>query len=291
MSSFIFDKDYQLVSWKGKTFNQITTTYQRNKNTGNANLFNAGPVKLYRKGIAVPDISSCSRNIISIDELNQPGGSIVIPVGEKYFGLVNTLDLKLPNTSYERPGLCNMNNTVNLCPAANAKRRVRSAGMIKKNTSNISANYYTNSQQYLQSRSRTFSQNQYNYIKLGNPNAKPGDPLSQHNTYYPNSSFIALDSSCVYIPPVYYKPSNSEFASQGGVSSSERTLRKVYNTITTNASVYRKAYGSQVADALAYGVPTPGYTVKDTIGYPNTNVPIIKPDGKLRSCSTYVYRM
>jgi hypothetical protein len=292
MSSFIFDKNYQTVSWKGKTFNQITTTYQQNKNTGKANLFNAGPVKQYRKEIAINDISSCSRSMISIDEINRPGGSIIAPDGAKnYYGLVNVLDFNLTYNSYERPGICNMNDSVNLCPAANAKRRVRSSGMIKKNTSTLSKNYYTNSQQYLQSRTKTFSQNQFNYIKLGDPNAKPGDPASQKNTYYPNSPFTLVDSSCVSIPPVYYKPSNSEFARQGGVSSSERTARKIYNTITSNASLYRKAYGSQVADALAYGVPTPGYTIKDAIGYPNTKTPVITADGTLRSCDIHIYRM
>ena len=167
--------------------------------------------------------------------------------------------------------------------------------MIKKNSSNISKNYYTGTNQYLQSRSKTFAQNQYNYIQLSapgaNPSANPGDAYSLQNVYYPNSVSISLDSSCVNVPPVYYKPSNNTFATQGAVSSSDRTTRKIYNTITSNASLYKKVYGPQTADALAYGVPGPGYTVKDTIGYQNTKTPVVMPNGDLRSCITHVYRM
>jgi hypothetical protein len=283
------------ISWKGQTFNQITTNYKQNKNSGRSNLFNAPPIKLYRKEIAYDASSSttCSRRMVSIDEINQPGGSIIQPIGgQNYNGLVNTLDFNLTTNASERPGLC---NDANYCQENNARRRVRSAGMIKKNGPNISKNYYTDTQGYLKSRTKTFSQNQYNYIQLAaanaNPNAKPGDAYSTQNIYYPNSAFISLDTSCVYVPPVYYKPSNNEFATQGAVTSSARTVRKVYNTVTKNASMLNQAYGAQTADALAYGVPNPAYTIKDTIGYPNTKTPIIKPDGSLRSCNSYVYRM
>lgn len=296
MSSFNFDKNYRFFPWKGQTFNQITTNYQRNANTGKANLFNAPPIKLYRKEIASTGTitNNCSSKRISIDELNSPGGSIILPIGsQNTYGLVNTLDFNLTKNASERPGLC---NDAYICQANNAKKRVRSAGMVrKKNTSNPSKNYYTSTNGYLQSRAKTFTQNQYNYLRLGspgaNPNAKPGDPNSTQNMYYPNSAFVILDSNCTNVPTVYYKPNNNEFAKQGAVSSSDRTLRKVYNTITSNASAYRSSYGSQTADALAYGVPTPGYTIKDIVGYPNTKVPVIKPDGTLRSCGTYIYRM
>jgi hypothetical protein len=251
---------------------------------------------LYRKEIAsIRPLTSnfCSKQMISIDEINQPGGSIIKPDGgQNYYGLVNTLDFNLTNDASQRPVLCHVNA---LCQENNAKRRVRSAGMIKKNGSSINKNYYTNSHQYLQSRTKTFRQNQYNYIQLAapgaTPSAKPGDAYATHNIYYPNSVFIALDNSCAYFPPVYYKPNNNQFATQGGVSSSDRTLRKAYNTITKNGSIYSTTYGAQVGDALAYGVPSPGYTVKNTIGFPNTKTPVVKPDGTVQSCNTHIYRL
>ena len=55
--------------------------------------------------------------------------------------------------------------------------------------------------------------------------------------------------------PVYYKPNNFNYNTQGAVDSSARMARLKYNAITDNASKYMNAFGSQVANALAYGVP------------------------------------
>ena len=46
----------------------------------------------------------------------------------------------------------------------------------------------------------------------------------------------------------------------------------------------RTAYGQHTANALAYGVPINGYTIKDKIGYPNTCTPIILSDGTMKKC-------
>ena len=61
-------------------------------------------------------------------------------------------------------------------------------------------------------------------------------------------------------PTLIYKPNNYQFAQQGAVSSSSLVTRKKYNTITTAASSYTSSYGLHVANALAYGVPSNGYT-------------------------------
>jgi hypothetical protein len=89
-----------------------------------------------------------------------------------------------------------------------------------------------------------------------------------------------------YYLPIYYKPSNSKFAHQGAVSSSDRLTRKKYDTITTAANTLRTAFGSQTTDALAYGVPAPGYTLKNVTGYPLIRTPVInKYNGQLAKCS------
>ena len=72
---------------------------------------------------------------------------------------------------------------------------------------------------------------------------------------------------------LYYKPNNSQFATQGAVSSSDLVLRKRYNTITDSAASFRNALGQSISNALAYGVPANGYTVKDKIGYPMKKTP------------------
>ena len=72
---------------------------------------------------------------------------------------------------------------------------------------------------------------------------------------------------------VYYKPNNSQYAQQGAVSASSLITRLKYNTITNNSYKYQAAYGMAMANALAYGVPEGGYTIKDKIGYPVKQTP------------------
>ena len=85
--------------------------------------------------------------------------------------------------------------------------------------------------------------------------------------------------------PIYYKPSNPNFAQQGGVSCSTSTLKTKYDTVTNNASIFTKAYGLAVGNELAYGVPPGGYTVKDKTGFPIKSTPkFSKVDGSLIVC-------
>ena len=84
---------------------------------------------------------------------------------------------------------------------------------------------------------------------------------------------------------LHYKPNNYQFAQQGAVSSSDLIARRRYNTITDAASSYKSAYGLHVANALAYGVPANGYTVKDKIGYPNKKTPSVGKDGVYKECT------
>ena len=276
---------YPLVSWKGQTLNQITSTItpngKINKNIvlSNRNLMMPRPLKLYRREIAANvEISKCSDRISSsIDVFDQPGGSIINSEATQQNGLVNTIDDLFPNNTCQRPGTCEPF----LSDTKTALRRVRSSGMIKRQF-DISKNndtYYTNNKQYLISRNIAFEKNQYNYLKEGNSSAKPGDSVSKDNTYRSNDM-----NNCVY-----YKPSNPQFASQGGVSSGEVTLRNKYNTIQTSAATMGSVYGNGVADALSYGVSeniyTSAYTQKDKKGYPVQKYPKFTKTGEMRSCS------
>jgi len=222
-----------IISWKGKTFTQITSSikknsgnvtgstvtnsvYKKGKFVGNLtthpNFFLPNPLKIYRREIAnIIDMSNCyQRSSIKIDEFNRPGGSIVNTSVSEINGLVNTLDFTLQNNTCEDPGTC----SVFLSPADNARRRCRSSGMIKKtyNPANNFSSYYTDSKQYLVSRNKTFLQNQYNYIRAGNPLLKPSTGLAAANIYSPNGlpvcpKFqIATDSSFSYqwVDGIYY---------------------------------------------------------------------------------------
>ena len=499
MSARLNMNEIRYFPWKGRTFNQITSTIQMNKGiiVGTDNYLRSRPLKIHRREIVTNAVGVCnSRLSTSIDLFDQPNGTIVNSksVGnQSNNGLVNTLDLNNPNNRTEAFGTCTANKSV----ADNARRRVRSSGNIKRQF-DISTNtnsYCTSTNQYLVSRSRTFQQNQYHYIRKGDARAKPGDSLSSQNTYsstgecppnfliptpfsfkyqwinglefsvdfpsgyynvntlndkfkdvmvnnlhylvrqdtksaifllniaynnilnkielqsykmnniiqnekyytypldpvqissvfqtswiipepliagntrydvtlmpvfiipnnpilesaigftagrYPNYRIVtgndtnepnvtkypinpentqnpvyppiieidnitdtttSLDSSYegsnsfeVFVSStspelkpayraVHYKPSNPGFATQGGVSSGEVTSKARYNAITTSAGSFYNSMGSQVANALAYGVPSNGYTIKDKMGYPNNSTPVFsKYSDEVRNC-------
>lgn len=447
----------EIISWKGRTFNQITSYIRKNGGVNSTvnvgtNIFKNLPLKIYRREIAVPTETNCKQgHAISIDLLNAPGGSITnsaVNAG----GLVNTIDFNLTENSSERPGsACD-----NVCASAgssqsNALRRLRSGGMIKKqfDISTSKQTYYTNSQQYINSRNRGFNQNQFYYTRLGNSSSKPGDSLSTNNIYATNTltdckkfyisaattfqytwvnqptvvddvnttppttvtvnvpagyynindindvlhnamivnnhyyreldnqtkvflinfalnnssglveltispisasivtanhygkalitTELAVTETTAWTTPnttttpqiailnngfntvigfgaavypttntnivvttfngssapllqpegnrVYYKPNNPQFAQQGAVTSSSKIARKRYDTITNSASSYRTAFGLHVANALAYGVPANGYTIKDKLGYPNKSTPKVTTTGEMRLCN------
>ena len=191
MSARLNMNELSLVSWKGRTFNQISSFIKKNSNINSSirNTFSANPLKIYRREIANKTvINNCNpRTSVKIDIINMPNGSINNVANVPYNGLVNTIDINQTSISSEHPGSCTSCSVVGT-PADNARRRVRSSGMIKRkySTSNNESGYYTNSNQYLNSRNRTFQQNQFNYIKYGDFTAKPGDSLSALNVYAPN---------------------------------------------------------------------------------------------------------
>lgn len=456
----------EIVSWKGQTFNQISSSIRKNGEVnpnltiGNNIFAKRGglPLKLYRREINVPAEQSCNqRTSTRLSLINAPGGTITnSAIKDDVGGLVNTVHFNLTENSSERPGSkCDSECSKIGNTQSNALRRLRSGGMIKKqfDLSNDKQTYYTNTQQYIHSRNRSFNQNQYYYIRSGNSDATPGDSLSANNiystntltdckkfynseistfkykwvneptivenvnttlpaivevtvpvgyydvsdlnnllhntmienlhyyrrldnqskifllnftyngttnkidltaspisttivtsnvygkalelgelgvletdkwstpttatvpqiqvldnhfkniigfsanpdenTFYPSASATSIDvitSSTVtpLIQPrynrVYYKPNNPKFAQQGAVSSGSRIARKKYDTITNSASSYTTAYGLHVANALAYGVPANGYTIKDKLGYPNPNTPVVTSTGEMRLC-------
>ena len=110
-------------------------------------------------------------------------------------------------------------------------------------------------------------------------------------TYPPNGTTTATTTVSTSPPAmtpsgqrVYYKPNNPQFAQQGAVTSSSKIARKRYDTIINSASSYTNAFGLHVANALAYGVPANGYTIKDKIGYPNKSTPVVTTTGEMRFC-------
>ena len=467
------------ISWKGKTFNQVVAGLKKNTNTFSTTsykgFFLAPPLKHYRREIANTNANCKTRANVPLDAFFQPGGTIDNTKSTVPPTYVSEFNLTVNDT--ERPtGVC---DTVACSKSADAKRRVRSSGNIKRKFTASNDTYYTSNTEYLISRNRTVKQNEVFSIRYGNPTYKPGSPDSIPNIYTPNginhcakASFKGFSSTPLFqyqwldatvydfniadgnydigelvslfqtvlvarghyytdtmngsklflfnfaydvlsaklqlqcfatdttihpdsryilpngavwvkpsgtiVPvirilnnafqtilgitagnyppadigantsgqrnqtqpltrlsgytgiiyniyntayienpvingynavypgyvrgnqfktgtinptigtpyvPLYYKPSNSKFASQGGVDSSARLTRLKYDTVTNSANTFMTAYGKQTANALAYGVQSPGYTIKDKIGYSAANIPTVNR-GVITACDT-----
>lgn len=283
MAAIIQMNKIPIVQWKGQTFDQIHSTIKKNdlkdySVSGDRLKFKANPLKIYRREIANTNANNCNvRTSTRIDIVNQPNGTIINSSATVKNGLVSTVDNNIPNNNCEKYEKC----SVILSPEQKAKNRVRSSGMVRK-TNTIDKpmqNYYTNTKQYLESRSMNFEKNQYNFLQTGDATTKPGSNPAFSNTYTTNGI-----NTCK--KDVYYKPSNPQFAKQGAVTSSDLILRKKYNSITNSAVLYRNALGQSVGNALAYGVPLGGYTTKDKLGYPLKQTPTFKKhSSEMQKCT------
>lgn len=444
------------ISWKGKTLTQITSQIQKNNRNDSIisrqNLFHPQPLKIYRREMVTGrnNHAMCnSRNSASITELNMPNGYGVTTHEIGHASLVHVLEANVTQNLSQNGDCTNQN--AHVCTADNARRRVRSSGMFKpafKPQNNNDNTYFTNTNQYLVSRNRTFKQNQYSHIRKGESSLMPNGTQYNTNVYSPNglshckrtqiitgvndtfyylwttfdattpniesvilnpetatncfkvtippgyktfediqtafyavliqnshyyidtrtatkvlllkmifnvvenkielqsfsenildsntgvyrksdgiipaltagyteykrpifyfpenSGFASMVGLASYTPSfypniyggtnlsnesvgylsntsigifplyniLYYKPSNTRFATQGAVSASSRILRVKYDTITNNGYIYQKTFGSSVASAMSYGVSGVTYTIKDKIGYPNKRTPI-----------------
>lgn len=281
--------------WKGKTFSQVSSILQKNQSNDTAKssrlFFRALPNKIYRREIvSVTNPKNGGGGEKVSLTMDIPGGTIVNTKSILCEGRIGTIDLNYDEskTALQCSSGCNsyLNNDTSqrnskyiqsLSLQDNARRRVRSSGMMRprfKENRNGQADNYASAGQYLHSRNKTFQQNQFSNLRIGDSSAIPGSTASQDNKYASNTiQYCNSSSSQTNYVPVYYKPSNSKFAQQGAVDAGCRLTRLKYDTITRSGNSMREAYGPSTANALAYGVPANGYTIKDKIGYPNICTP------------------
>ena len=260
------------VSWKGKTFNQVTSFTKQNiytlsqTNKVNINIFKPTPLKLYRKEIASKTISTgSSRRSSSIQDFERPNGYIISsPVNSdgNCVAVNNSLDINISKSKYDNGTSTELSANPNICfsHVDNARRRCRSGGSAIKqyDITDRKRNYYTSSSQYLYDRNKTFDQNMFKYQSV-------------------------FQTDCDK-PTV--KPSNGRFKTQGGVSASDYIARTRYEEIKTAADRTANAYGSETANALAYGVNHTSYTKKDQIGFSINPTPIVdRITGEVKKCA------
>jgi len=155
-------KNVPYISWKSQTFQQVSSSIQKNNPTGNiaiGNIISKNscsktslpirpvkkplPLKIYRRELTIYDpikplknpVVCNPRTSLNIDLLNSPNGYLVVPNGTPTSGINSTLDLKTTNDKIGLPPGCSASlqqNGVCFDAGQNSLRRVRSAGMITK---------------------------------------------------------------------------------------------------------------------------------------------------------------
>lgn len=308
MSALLNLNQIRYVSWKGKTLDEVVSRVQKNKN----NQFNmqiqqfmqAQPLKLYRKEIANKPSSICNaRTSVKIDTINMPGSTHVSesPYSHSGNGLVGTLHINETTTTSENPPACQ--DSCIFSPEMNARRRVRSSGMIPKKH-NIHKNndkYHTSTKEYLVSRNRTIKQNEYNYIRKGNSGVEPGTGLSKSNIYSPaglshcyqpevseshnnnHFQYLWLDGVTydVFIPDGKY-----DVESLNQIFRNQMTLNKHYYIDSAGEKVFLMniSYNNLTEQVILYATPdvlqdtypAPSYTVPAATSW-LTSVPYVAP--------------
>ena len=158
-----------------------------------------------------------------------------------------------PNNTYITDNPIPATETAKWC--CNAERKARR--MVRPASTNLSKNYFTRHTEYMYNRCQTYDQRVFNFYKgstevdpIVGAAAKPGTPLSLSNFYvaqcYPNTDYEPQLKGC---QRVIYKPSNPQFAVEGGVESSARTLKLGLTTIEKSIALNRRGYKNAMANA------------------------------------------
>ena len=215
MSNYPIGFPQKLGIWKGKTLYEVVATIQKNSTNASSLSTNqirrAMPLKIYRKEIHNIKNQTLAKNCsgrisTKIADIDMPGSTIVSEISKSYSnGLVNTLDINQTTLSAEN-GSCNAPLAC-FSPAYNARKRVRSAGMIprKYDINKNNDTYNSSTQQYLTSRNMTIKQNEFHYIRKGNSGFMPGPGLGSSNIYSPGGL-----SHC-YQPFISISNNNNKF--------------------------------------------------------------------------------
>jgi hypothetical protein len=235
----------------------IYVTKQLNSSTGDGNRFSARPLKQWRKQYQAPNNGSVNYRCASIGmPMDRPGG--LVPVATSNIRCTTckaTIPAKVVLIKDSACTTCQ--------PIINNVR--------------LSDTAYTNNQAYLQSRCATYEQ------KLGTDMAPginyfsdegiPLEPSDSPTGPQIRASVNCFRRTCPAAKTTIYKPNNTPYAQQGGVSSSSRLARLKYNTLNNspvnrdgsiyNGSVFNTAAGAEGVNSGRYQVePSPSYFTK-----------------------------
>lgn len=269
----LFDNRKQpYISWKGTSTNSTVPVLSRpllpNDTTKNRTDFKAGPIKHWRKQLIPTEGSGHGKTAIGMPS-DLPGGLTNVGVAtnpclECGYNLKNLLFAEAINVFDSGVKQLNEEGDGVVCTACNPENNI-----IKSATTKLRKKYYSDTKGYLKSRCLTYDQRLSGNRVEGNiyinPNNTPAWPSDS-----PLGSQVraTLDCSISCSTPIttIYKPNNTQYATQGAVSSSSRLTRLKLNTINDNGSSFRTAFGEQAANAGKYhGTSTAPYFIKSKI--------------------------
>jgi hypothetical protein len=255
----------QYITWKGTGLSQtpvgITAGTIRpltNKDYGNnfpAPFGKARPIKHARKGaiprVAIDDATSygdyiqIDRNLNREVKSSTPGTLVkqMIDNPGSYSVKQNTL-LNLPsncqgicvsaNLYPNIPYLTENPEPVSTSPGFCCNEEKKARRRVLPASTNLKQNYYTTHIQYMENRCKTYEQRAFNFVRpavpLSDPDAKPGSPAAEYNTYVANcqpNGEIYTASEAALVAEILLILQNE------GIIASNDAAKLIYRQITT----------------------------------------------------------
>tara|TARA_Y100000361_G_scaffold151082_2_gene167824 strand:+ start:65 stop:889 length:825 start_codon:yes stop_codon:yes gene_type:complete len=234
-----------IINWKElATYSAVPSwNYNGNNTSGNNGTpFKARPLKIWRRRLNGSNSQGTSAIGMPMDI---PGGSV-------YLGSKDPCDDNNKRVTF----INNIDQGTN-CENCNPEAKV-----IKSASTNLNKNYYTDSRAYLQSRCKTYKQNQGTGLRIegeayvdSNKNVlEPSDSGSGPPYYESTTCNMGCDND-TNPKKIIYKPNNKNFSTQGAVSSGSRLLRLKVDTINANANSL-SAFGEGAKNAGRYSSNT-----------------------------------
>lgn len=266
--------------------------------------FRPRPIKHWRKQLIPNKITGSSKTNINI--INTPGGTTNTNYSSTSDcpscdteNTTNLIKTYVPHNSLKSSPQYYQANTDDKFADTNLNNRIRcvacnpEALVIKSGIVGLNKKYYTNTNQYLQSRCRTYKQNQIiskishnKYVDSNNrvipaSDSPLGSQVFNATTCYGDSDIVGCTIKTIY------KPSNRTFGVQGAVSSSSRVARLKYNTITQNGASFNSVGGLAAANAGKYlGTTEAPFFIKSKYTKPCINPMCnFKPNNKIKMYS------
>lgn len=263
----------------GHVYNK-NINYLNDANTSDACAFRARPIKHWRKQLITnKNEGTKERNVIYNDK---PGSSILSQYeccsGEdNSFNIISNINASKNNNFNVSGSYTVTSDDINNGWNGPVGKRIccnRVANRIKPATTVINKKYCTEYKMYLRKRNKSFERHNQTskypnveYLTATGEIIWPSDATL-------NSS-MKLMSNCEVncYKPTIYKPNNYNYSTQGAVSSSTRLLRLKQNTVNSNGSSFRTAFGAQAANAGKYtGSMTAPYFIKSKMYTPMTTL-------------------